>query len=309
MPRYLVTGGCGFIGSHLTEALLTAGHEVVVLDDLSTGTLDNLPAGASLVQGDVADPAMAREAVRGVAGCFHLAAVASVQRCSDDLLGTHRTNLGGTLALLDGLAKCGPAPFIYASSAAVYGDAAEMPVSEAAPARPQSAYGADKRASELHAAVASHTHRIPTTGLRFFNVYGPRQRWDSPYSGVVSIFSQRIAADLPVTVFGDGEQTRDLVEVADVVAALLQAMARPSLTAPVFNVCTGRGVSVLGLAAELGRLLGRAPEITFGPARIGEIRHSVGNPALGQAALKLPEATPFATGLRRLLGRAGSEAV
>ena len=302
MSRYLVTGGCGFIGSHLTDALLAAGHDVTVLDDLSTGTMDNLPAGASLLRGDVADPALAREAVRGVAGCFHLAAVASVERCSRDLLGTHRTNLGGTLALLDALAKSGPAPLVYASSAAVYGDAAEVPVSEATPARPQSAYGADKRASELHAAVASHSHGIPTTGLRFFNVYGARQRWDSPYSGVVSIFAQRIGAGLPVTVFGDGEQTRDMVAVTDVVAALLQAMARPSLAAPVYNVCTGRGVSVLGLAAELGGLLGRAPEIAFGPARVGEIRHSVGDPALGRAALTLPEATPLAIGLRRLLG-------
>ncbi len=303
MPRYLVTGGCGFIGSHLAEALLAAGHDVVVLDDLSTGTPDNLPAAASLLQGDVADPALASEAVRGVAGCFHLAAVASVERCSNDLLGTHRTNLGGTLALLDALARCGPVPFVYASSAAVYGDAAEVPVSEAAPTRPQSAYGADKRAGELHAAVASHTHGIPTTGLRFFNVYGPRQRWDSPYSGVVSVFAQRIGAGLPVTIFGDGEQTRDLVEVADVVAALLQAMARPSLAAPVFNVCTGRGVSVLGLAAELGRVLGRAPELAFGPARVGDIRRSVGDPALGRAALALREATPLAMGLQRLLRR------
>ncbi len=302
MPRYLVTGGCGFIGSHLAKALLNEGHAVLVLDDLSTGVLENLPAGATLLRGDVADPAVAREAVRGVSGCFHLAAVASVERCTADLLGAHRTNLGGTLALLDALAKQGPAPFVYASSAAVYGDAASVPVSEAAPARPQSAYGADKRASELHAAVASHSHGIPTTGLRFFNVYGPRQRWDSPYSGVVSIFAQRIGAGLPVTVFGDGEQTRDLVAVADVVTALLRAMARPSLAAPVFNVCTGRGVSVLGLAAELGRLLGRSPEVAFGPARLADIRHSVGDPARGRAALGLPGPASLAVGLRRLLG-------
>ena len=301
MPRYLVTGGCGFIGSHLVDALLAAGHEVCVLDDLSTGTLEHLPASATLLRGDVADPAMAREAVRGVAGCFHLAAIASVQRCAEDLIGTHRTNLGGTVALLDGLAKEGRAPFVYASSAAVYGDCAACPVAEDAPARPQSAYGADKRAGELHAAVASHGQSIPTTGLRFFNVYGPRQRWDSPYSGVVSIFAERIGRGLPVTVFGDGGQTRDLVQVGDVVAALMRAMARPSLDAPVFNVCTGRGVSVLGLAAELGGLLGRAAKIEFGPPRSGEIRHSVGDPARGRAALALPAPTPLAEGLRELL--------
>ena len=302
MPRYLVTGGCGFIGSHLTEALLAAGHQVRVLDDLSTGVLENLPPGASLLRGDVADPALAREAVRGVAGCFHLAAVASVQRCTEDLLGTHRTNLGGMLALLDGLAKDGSrAPLVYASSAAVYGDCQAAPVSEDAPTRPQSAYGADKRASEIHAAVASHTQGIPTTGLRFFNVYGPRQRWDSPYSGVVSIFARRIGEGAPITVFGDGQQARDLVQVRDVVMALTQAMGRPSLAAPVYNVCTGRGTSVLGLAAELGRLLGRAPQVEFGPPRLGEIRHSVGDPSRGRAALGLPEPVALAAGLRSVL--------
>ena len=301
MPRYLVTGGCGFIGSHLVDALLAAGHEVRVLDDLSTGTLDYLPPGATLLRGDVADPALAREAVRGVDGCFHLAAIASVQRCAEDLLGTHRTNLGGTVALLDGLAREGRAPFVYASSAAVYGDCAICPVGEDTPAQPQSAYGADKRASELHAAVASHGQSIPTTGLRFFNVYGPRQRWDSPYSGVVSIFADRIRRGLPVTVFGDGGQTRDLVQVGDVVTALLRAMARPRLDAPVFNVCTGQGVSVLGLVAELGRLLGRTAPIEFAPPRPGEIRHSVGDPARGRAELALPAPTPLADGLRGLL--------
>ena len=302
MPRYLVTGGCGFIGSHLTEALLAQGHQVIVLDDLSTGTMENLPSGTSLLRGDVADPAVAREAVQGVAGCFHLAAVASVQRCLQDPVGTHRTNAGGTVALLAALAQAGSqAPVVYASSAAVYGDSQTAPAHEHAPARPRSAYGADKRASELHAAVASHTHAIPTTGLRFFNVYGPRQRWDSPYSGVVSIFARRIAQDQPITVFGDGQQTRDLVQVGDVVTALLQAMARPSLAAPVFNVCTGHGVSVLALAAELARLLDRTPRIQPGPPRTGEIRHSVGNPARARAALDLPDPTTLARGLRILL--------
>ncbi len=300
MPRYLVTGGCGFIGSHLAEALLAAGHQVRVLDDLSTGSVDNLPAGATLLRGDVADPAVAREAVRGIAGCFHLAAIASVQRCTEDVLGTHRTNLGGTLALL---AALGPAevPFVYASSAAVYGDNAAALVGEDAAARPQSAYGADKRASELHAAVATHTRGIATTGLRFFNVYGPRQRWDSPYSGVVSIFAERIRQGVPVTVFGDGEQTRDLVHVGDVVRALMHAMARPGRDAAVLNVCTGRAVSVLSLAAALGQALGTAPQIEFGPARLGEIRHSVGDPARSHATLGLAEPTPLAAGLRSLL--------
>ncbi len=307
MALYLVTGGCGFIGSHLADALVAAGHGVRVLDDLSTGSADNLPPGATLLHGSVADPALVRQAMAGVDGCFHLAAIASVQRSEEDLLGTHRTNLGGTLTLLDAIAASGRRiPFVYASSAAVYGDCPAVPIGEDAPKRPQSAYGADKLAGELHAAVATHTRCIPTTGLRFFNVYGPRQRPDSPYSGVVSIFADRIARGLPLTVFGDGGQTRDLVAVADVVAALLQAMARRLPGAPVFNVCTGQAISVLDLASAIGAIHGVTPQIAHGPPRAGEIRHSVGDPSRGRAALGLSAAVPLATGLRGLLYRAAA---
>ncbi len=307
MADYLITGGCGFIGSHLADALVAAGHAVRVLDDLSTGTVANLPPGAALLRGSVADAGLVRRAVDGIDGCFHLAAIASVQRSQDDLLGTHRTNLGGTLTLLDAIASTGRRmPFVYASSAAVYGDCPVVPIVEDAAKRPQSAYGADKYAGELHAAVATHTRGIPTTGLRFFNVYGPRQRPDSPYSGVVSIFADRIGRGLPVTVFGDGGQTRDLVQVADVVAALLQAMARRLPDAPVFNVCTGQAISVWHLAETIGALHGAAPQIVQGPPRTGEIRHSVGDPSRSRAALGLGAALPLTQGLRSLLQRAAA---
>ena len=305
MACYLVTGGCGFIGSHLTEALVAAGHAVRVLDDLSTGLVANLCPGASLLQGSVTDTPLVTQAVRGIDGCFHLAAIASVQRSQEDLLGTHRTNLGGTLALLDALAGRS-VPFVYASSAAVYGDCPGSPIAEDAPKQPRSAYGADKYAGELHAAVATRTRGIPTTGLRFFNVYGPRQRPDSPYSGVVSIFADRLARGQTLTVFGDGGQTRDLVHVSDVVTALSQAMARRLPDAPVFNVCTGQATSVLDLAAAIGALHGIVPAITHGPGRGGEIRHSVGNPSLGRAALGLGPPVPLASGLRTLCQRAAA---
>lgn len=309
MALYLVTGGCGFIGSHLVDALVAAGHAVRVLDDLSTGTEDNLTPGATLLQGSVADAALVRQAVGGIDGCFHLAAIASVQRSEEDLLGTHRTNLGGTLTLLDAIAAAGrPVPFVYASSAAVYGDCPHLPIREDAPKRPQSAYGADKFAGELHAAVATHTRGIPTTGLRFFNVYGPRQRPDSPYSGVVSIFADRIARGLGVSVFGDGAQTRDLVQVDDVVAALSQAMARRLPGAPVFNVCTGQATSVLQLAAALGALHGVVPAIIHGVPRAGEIRHSVGDPSASRRALDLAEPVALEAGLRRLYRAAATSA-
>ena len=304
MSCYLVTGGCGFIGSHLVDALAAAGHAVRVLDDLSTGTTDHLPPGATLLRGSVSDPALAREALAGADGCFHLAAIASVQRSEDEFLATHRVNLGGNLTLLDAIAAGRRVPFVYASSAAAYGDCADLPIGEDSPRRPLSAYGADKLAGELHAAVASHVRGIPTTGLRFFNVYGPRQPPGSPYSGVVSIFADRIGRGLDVTVFGDGEQTRDLVAVADVVTALRRSMDLALPGAPVFNVCTGEATSVLQLAGAIAGLHGTAPVVRYGPPRQGEIRHSVGDPSRGRAALGLGDPVPLAEGLRALLGAA-----
>ncbi len=205
------------------------GDSVRVLDDLSTGSRDNLPSGVTLIEADVADPDAVRAAIEAVDGVFHLAAIASVARGVTDWLGTHRANLTGTITVFDAIRRGGaPIPVVYASSAAVYGDCATVPIAEDAERRPLSAYGADKYACELHARVASHVHGIPTTGLRFFNVYGPRQDPRSPYSGVISIFCERVARGAPIDVFGDGGQTRDFIFVADVVAALLAGMQHPA---------------------------------------------------------------------------------
>ncbi len=247
MTAWLVTGGAGFIGSHLCEGLLARGDTVRVLDDLSTGTRENLAPGVQLIEADVADQAVMRDAVGGVAGCFHLAAVASVERGITDWLGTHRTNLTGAITLFDAISRLPTRiPVVYVSSAAVYGDAATVPIAEEAACRPLSAYGADKYGCELHARVASHVHGIPTVGLRLFNVYGPRQHPHSPYSGVISIFSEHIRRGAPIDIFGDGKQTRDFVYVADVVVAMLAAMRVQPAGAPVFNVCTGIPTSGTG---------------------------------------------------------------
>jgi UDP-glucose 4-epimerase len=306
--RYLVTGGAGFIGSHLTDALLAAGHQVRVLDDLSTGARENLPRGAELVIGDVADTECVAAAMAGVNGCFHLAAVASVQRATEDWSGTHRTNLGGTIAVLDGARKRGRSPVVYASSAAVYGDLAGSVATEFARCSPQTAYGADKLGSELHASVAWRVHGVPTLGLRFFNVYGPRQDPSSPYSGVISIFAARLAAGLPITRHGDGMQTRDFVHVSDVVTHLLAAMrllrAKPS--ASVLNVCTGRETSIAELAEILGELSGRPPVVRLGTPRPGDIGRSVGDPARAWAALGVAAAVELRNGLRSLTPAAQS---
>jgi UDP-glucose 4-epimerase len=253
-----------------------------------------------LIVGDVADAACAARVMEGVDGCFHLAAIASVEKGVTDWLGTHRTNLTGTITVLDA-ARRSKVPVVYASSAAVYGDAATVPIAETVPCAPLSAYGADKYGCEQHARVASHVHGIPTVGLRFFNVYGPRQDPKSPYSGVISIFCERISASAPITIFGDGGQTRDFVYVADVVAALLAAMALRPADAPVFNVCTGVPTSVSALARLIAELAEHPVEIKVGAPRAGEIRHSLGVGARGDAVLGLPPRVTLATGLRRTL--------
>jgi UDP-glucose 4-epimerase len=289
MTTFLVTGGAGFIGSHLCQALVLRGDGVRVLDDLSTGTRMNVPRAARLIVGDVADPEVIARAMTGVDGCFHLAAIASVEKGVTDWLGTHRANVTGTVAVFDAIRRQDSRiPVVYASSAAVYGDCRMSPTPESADSAPLSAYGADKRGSELHARVASHVHHIPTTGLRFFNAYGPGQDPHSAYSGVISVFCDRIAAGAPIDIHGDGMQTRDFVYITDVVAGLLAAMALKPANAPVFNICTGVPTSVMALAHLIAEMCGKPLQVLGRPPRAGEIRHSLGGPALADATLRLP---------------------
>ncbi|MGA9869102.1 MAG: NAD-dependent epimerase/dehydratase family protein [Acetobacteraceae bacterium] len=300
MSTYLVTGGCGFIGSHLADALLARGSGVRILDDLSTGKRANKPAAAELIQGSVVDAKAVAEAMEGVAGCFHLAAIASVERGNRDWLGTHAVNLTGTVTVLDA-ARAAGVSVVYASSAAVYGDNPALPLAEDAATRPLSAYGADKLGCELHARVAGLVHGVPSTGLRFFNVYGPRQDPLSPYSGVISIFCERLRVGEAAIVFGDGSQTRDFVFVTDVVRALLAAMREASRQARVFNVCTGRATSLLDLVAAIAGTLGVDPAITFGPARPGDVRTSLGDPTAARMALGFDARTRLQEGLASTL--------
>ena len=304
MPSWLVTGGCGFIGSHLVDGLLARGDRVRVIDDLSSGKRENLAQGAELIVGDVADQNLVRRAAEGLDGIYHLAAIASVQRSSEDWLGCHRANLTGSIAIFDSArrARAGaPLPVVYASSAAVYGDNPAVPLSESAALQPLSAYGADKLGSELHGRVAWSVHAVPTTGLRFFNVYGPRQDPSSPYSGVIAIFADRFGKGADIEIHGDGQQTRDFIYVDDVVAHLLAAMAQLRSGATVLNVCTGRATSIVELARIIAKLAGREARIRHGAARIGDIKASVGNPAAAQRFLGVRAATDIADGLRRTL--------
>jgi UDP-glucose 4-epimerase len=297
MSTYLVTGGCGFIGSHLVDSLLADGHDVRVLDDLSTGKRDNLDARAKLTVGSITDRNAVAKLMDGADGCFHLAAIASVERCNQEWVDTHTINLTGTIAIFDAARAKGRAPVVYASSAAIYGDNPDMPLRESAVATPLSAYGADKYGCELHARVASVVHGVPSVGMRFFNVYGPRQDPKSPYSGVISIFCDKIFAGAPVTVFGDGGQVRDFVYVGDVVRALRAAMATRKQPQSVFNVCTGTRITVRELAETIYRLRQATPNIVFAAPRSGDIRVSCGDPALALRELGFKSMTSLSDGL------------
>ncbi|MGJ8669993.1 MAG: NAD-dependent epimerase/dehydratase family protein [Oceanococcus sp.] len=302
MATYLVTGGAGFIGSHLCDALLRAGHAVRVIDDLSSGKRENLAADAEFTHACISDQATVQKAFEGIDGCFHLAAIASVERSCQEWLETHRINLSATVNILD-CARRNCTPVVYASSAAIYGDNPNVPLLESEAANPTSPYGADKAGMELHAQAAAASFGLASTGLRFFNVYGPRQDPHSPYSGVISIFAQRLKDHRDISIHGDGQQTRDFIYVADVVRSLLQAMqSNVPTVARVLNVCTGRQTSIQTLAELLRSLIGSASKIGNSAARNGDIRHSCGNPAAAHKALGHTADVDLRDGLLQLLG-------
>src|SRR5215470_12340775 len=300
MACFLVTGGAGFMGSHLVEALLGRGHSVRVLDDLSSGCRQNLPGQIQFLHGDVTNPGAVEEAFEGIDGRFHLAAIASVLRSNGEWLRSHQVNLTGTINIFDRARRLRhrrKIPVVYASSAAVYGDCTTLPIGEDAPVAPLSAYGADKSACELHARVAGAVHEIPTVGLRFFNLYGPRQDAQSPYSGVIALFADRLRRRRPVEIFGDGEQIRDFTFIDDAVTAFGRALTAVSTDAPVYNVCTGKGTTVRALAETMAGLYGVDLVVCHSPARSGEVRVSIGNPRRAAEQLGFRAETTLADGL------------
>lgn len=300
MATILVTGGCGFIGAHLCAALRARGDQLRVLDDLSTGSEAKLEAGTRFILGDINQTRTLAEAMEGVDACFHLAAIASVERGVADWSGTHRTNLSATIALFN-LARRRAIPVVYASSAAVYGRGDGHPLHEASPTMPLSSYGADKLGCEQHARVAGLVHGVPTMGLRFFNVFGPGQNPASSYSGVISIFCDRIRRGQPITIYGNGWQTRDFVHVGDVVRALIAALPRVSTSGPALNVCTGSAVTIQALAEMIAEIKGQPLNIRRQPPRAGEITHSVGSAAHAQEILGWHSAVTLREGLRMTL--------
>lgn len=299
----LVTGGAGFIGSHLVEMLLAAGDRVRVLDDLSTGKRENLSHHNALefVEGDIRDAGLVSRCMEGMDALVHLAAVASVQASIDDPMRTHQVNFDGTLNLLEASRRIGIRRFVYACSAAVYGDAASIPVSEDAILNPLSPYAVDKLSGEYYLLHYHRKYNLVATSFRFFNIYGPRQDPSSPYSGVISIFVDRLQRNQSVTVFGDGSQTRDFVYVADLADLLIRAVHGPEGVGGVFNVGTGKRHSLLQLLGYLEKLSGRKIERHHEPARMGDIQHSCADVSRLKRIFGSVPATPFDQGLKNFL--------
>jgi UDP-glucose 4-epimerase len=305
----LVTGGAGFIGSHLVDALLARGYAVRVLDNLSTGKRDNLPLADPRLQlyvGDAADTALLAQVAEGCGAAVHLAAVASVQASVEDPVATHQSNFVTTLNLCEALRANGIRRVLFASSAAIYGNNGEgQAIGEEVTKAPLTPYAADKLASEHYLDFYRRQHGLEPVVFRFFNIYGPRQDPSSPYSGVISIFAQRAQAGLPITVFGDGGQTRDFFYVQDLVGLMVQALEASAVPEGPFNVGLNQATSLNQLLKALRAVVGGLPEITHQPARAGDIRHSRANNARLLAQFTLGETTPLETGLRRLLGEEG----
>ena len=312
MKTYLVTGGAGFIGSHLVRALLRSpeisgqqGASVRVLDNFSSGRRENLRLKVEglkveIVEGDVRDPVKVAEAVRGVDVIFHEAAFVSVPQSMDDPTCCFDVNQRGTETLLEAARKAGVGRVVLASSAAVYGDS-DVVVDEDSPLRPLSPYAVSKRVNELYAELYTRSFGLDVVALRYFNVYGPRQRPDSMYAAAVPIFTRRLLNDQPLTIHGDGSQTRDLVYVGDVVRANLAASEHPAAPGQVFNVCTGHEISVMRLAETLMSLFPSAPALEFAPPRAGDIYRSAGNPRKAADVLGFKAQTPLEDGLQAVM--------
>jgi UDP-glucose 4-epimerase len=304
METCLVTGGAGFIGSHLTEYLVGQGHRVRVLDDLSTGrevNLERVRQRVELLHGSITDPKVVRAAVAGTSWVFHLAALPSVQRSVEKPLLSHEVCATGTINVLDAARQTGVRRVVYAASSSAYGDLEGAVRTEDEPVSPMSPYAAAKLAGEHYCRCFATVYGLKTVRLRFFNIFGPRQDPHSPYSGVIALFIAAMSAGRAPTIQGDGLQSRDFTYVDNAVQALVKAASSGAAAGGVYNVGSGGRISVLELVQHLNRLLGSSIEPVFGPPRTGDVRHSQADIARARRDLGYEPVVSFAEGLRRTL--------
>lgn len=301
MSVCLVTGGAGFIGSHLVDALLGEGHAVRVFDNLSTGSLDNLARvrdRIDFMQGDLIDPDAVRRAAEGVEVIFHEAALASVPRSVADPLATHMACANGTLHVLLAARDAGVRRVVYAASSSAYGASVKLPKRETDPTLPLSPYAVAKLAGEQYCAAFTHVYGLETVRLRYFNVFGPRQRPDSPYAAVIPLFMEALLAGQSPVIHGDGTQSRDFTFVADVVQANLLAATAPAASGNVYNIACGRRTSLLELVSKINTMLGACIQPIHDAPRPGDVKHSQADIARAQADLGFQPRMDIDQGLR-----------
>jgi len=304
MSACLVTGGAGFIGSHLVEALIRDRHQVRVLDNLSTGSKLNLADTLDridLIEGDITDRATAVAAMQGVELVFHQAALASVTRSLDDPIATHHVNATGTLNLLLAARDAGVRRFIYAGCSSAYGSSIKLPKQEADPTNPISPYAASKLAGEYYCEIFAHLYNLETVRLRYFNAYGPRQRSDSAYAAVIPRFLAALIDNQRPVIYGDGHQSRDFTYVSDIVQANLLAARAHRVSGKVYNVACGNQVSLLEILRIAKGILSSEIEPIHSAPRPGDVRHSLADTSLAQADLGYCSSVDFAKGLERCL--------
>jgi UDP-glucose 4-epimerase len=299
----LVTGGGGFIGSHLVDELVARGRPVRVFDDFSTGlrsNLKHLDGRIEIVEGTLTDPEAVARAAKGAKVVYHLGALASVARSVENPAGSHAACATGTLNVLDAARRNGVKRVVYAASSSAYGGASgEGGQREDQPVAAKSPYAAAKLAGELYMQAFAHTYGLETVRLRFFNIFGPRQRSDSPYSGVIALFTAAMREGRAPNIQGDGMQSRDFTYVANAVQALTRAAEASGVSGNVYNVGTGRSINLLELVAELNRILGTKLDPTFGPPRVGDVKFSQADISRTRRDLGYDPQVSFEEGLKR----------
>jgi nucleoside-diphosphate-sugar epimerase len=303
MSRYLVTGGAGFIGSHLAEELVRRGETVRVVDNLSTGKRTNLShlPGVEFLEGDLADIEVARSAVAGMDYVLHQAAIPSVPRSVRDPITSNRSNIDATLNVLVASRDAGVRRFVYAGSSSAYGDTPTLPKHEGMPPHPLSPYALQKLVGEQYAEMFTRLYGFEAVTTRYFNVFGPRQDPSSPYSGVISLFISALVEGRRPTIFGDGEQTRDFTYVANVVDGVLRACQASGVAGCSINVATGGRMTLNRLFAALRVLVGANVEPIYADPRPGDVRHSQADISLARRALGYEPSVSLEEGLRRTL--------
>lgn len=306
MAHSLVTGGAGFIGSHLAAELLVRGHGVRVVDNLATGLLSNVPSGAEFVLGDLTDPDFAAEVTQGCDVVVHQAAIASVPQSIAEPRPSHDANINATFNVLIAAREAGVRRVVYAASSSAYGDSPVLPKVEDMPVDPLSPYALQKFVGEEYCRLFTRIYGLETVAIRYFNVFGPRQHPSSPYSGVLSLFIKCALSGTAPTIYGDGEQTRDFTFVDDVVDGVLRAVDAPSAAGEVFNVATGVSVSLNQAWATLESILGPLQPPVFAPARAGDVYASEADISKAERLLGFRPRVTFDEGLRRTVDWARS---